>query len=75
VNLGWYDPPEPMPCCRLGEDDPDHDVQACLDESAEAAAEAKAERRTRCSTGTRTNTFHRGLVAVRTAGPPTPSQP
>jgi hypothetical protein len=43
VNLGWYDPPEPMPCCRLGEDDPDHDVQACLDESAEAAAEAKAE--------------------------------
>jgi hypothetical protein len=41
----WYEPPEPPgPCCTEGEDDPDHDVQACLDEQAEAAAEAKAER-------------------------------
>ena len=41
----YYDPPEPPgPCCRLGEDDDDHDVQACLDEQAEAAAEEKAER-------------------------------
>ena len=43
--MSWYDPPEPpLPCCREGEDDEDHDVQACLDEQAEAAAEAKAER-------------------------------
>lgn len=40
----YYDPPETLPCCREGEDDPDHDVQTCLDEQAEAAAEAKAER-------------------------------
>jgi hypothetical protein len=41
----WYDPPEPPgPCCALGEDDPDHDVQQCLDDQAEDAAEAKAER-------------------------------
>jgi len=41
----WYDPPEPPgPCCALGEDDPDHDVQACLAEQAEAAAEDRADR-------------------------------
>ena len=42
----WYDPPEPPgPCCSEGEDDDDHDVEACLSDQAEAAAEAKAERR------------------------------
>jgi hypothetical protein len=41
----WYQPPEPPgPCCREGEDEPDHDVQACLDGQAEDAAEARAER-------------------------------
>lgn len=47
--FGGYDhrlqPPDPPePCCALAEDDPDHDVQACLAEQAEAAAEAKADR-------------------------------
>lgn len=37
----WYEPPEPKPCCAAGEDDEDHDVQACLADSAEAAAEAR----------------------------------
>lgn len=42
----YYDPPDPPePCCALGEDDPDHDSQACMAEQAEAAAEAKAEAR------------------------------
>ncbi len=40
----YYDPPDPVICCAECEDDPDHDVQACLAESAEAAAEAKADR-------------------------------
>lgn len=40
----WYDPPEPRICCALAEDDPDHDREACWEEQAEAAAEAKAER-------------------------------
>lgn len=41
----YYDPPDPPePCCNLYEDDPNHDYQACMDEQAEAAAEAKAER-------------------------------
>jgi hypothetical protein len=41
----YYDPPDPPdPCCAEGEDDESHDVQACLDDQAEAAAEAKAER-------------------------------
>ena len=40
----WYEPPEPVICCSLAEDDPDHDVQACMDEQAESAAEAKADR-------------------------------
>jgi hypothetical protein len=41
----YYDPPEPPePCCFLGEDDPDHDIQACLAEQAEAAAEDRADR-------------------------------
>jgi hypothetical protein len=41
----YYDPPDPPePCCREGEDDPDHDQEACLADQAEAAAEAKAER-------------------------------
>lgn len=41
----YYDPPDPPgPCCREGEDDPDHDAQACLDEQAEAAAEDRADR-------------------------------
>lgn len=40
----WYQPPDPVICCSLAEDDPDHDVEACLEESAEAAAEARAER-------------------------------
>ena len=41
---GWYEPPEPKVCCSLAEDDEDHDVEACLADSAEAAAEARAER-------------------------------
>ena len=41
----WYDPPEPPePCCAEYEDDPDHDWRACMDDQAEAAAEARAER-------------------------------
>ena len=40
----WYEPPEPVICCGLCEEDPDHDSEACLAESAEAAAEEKAER-------------------------------
>lgn len=41
----YYDPPEPPPpCCSDGEDDPDHDVQACLSEQAEADGERRAER-------------------------------
>ncbi len=41
----YYDPPEPpLPCCSLGEDDPDHDVQACMDTQAEDNANAEAER-------------------------------
>ncbi len=40
----WYEPPEPKPCCREAEDDPDHDPVACLAEQAETAAEAKADR-------------------------------
>ncbi len=40
----WYEQPEPVICCALAEDDPDHDSEACLAESAEAAAEARAER-------------------------------
>ena len=40
----WYEPPDPVICCALCEDDPDHDPEACLAESAEAAAELKAER-------------------------------
>ncbi len=40
----YYDPPsEPEPCCLLAEDDPDHDTQACLAASWEAAAEARAD--------------------------------
>ena len=39
----WYDPPEPKLCCALAEDDPDHDVEACLAESAEADAERRWE--------------------------------
>lgn len=37
------EPPEPVVCCRLAEDDPDHDTQACLAEQEEAAAEKRAE--------------------------------
>jgi hypothetical protein len=41
----YWDPPEPPePCCAAGEDDEDHDVEQCLADQAEAAAEAKAER-------------------------------
>jgi hypothetical protein len=40
----YYDPPEPVLCCELAEDDPDHDREACAAEGAEAAAEARAER-------------------------------
>lgn len=40
----WYEPPEPIICCREGEDDPDHDPEACLADQAEAAAEERAER-------------------------------
>lgn len=40
----YYDPPDPPePCCTLAEDDPDHDVQACM--ADQAAAEAKADTR------------------------------
>lgn len=35
-------PPEPVECCSDWED-PEHDWDACLADSAEAAAEAKAE--------------------------------
>ncbi len=41
----WYDPPEPKPCCSLAEDDPDHDSEQCLADSAEAHAEAEADYR------------------------------
>ncbi len=40
----YYEPPEPKICCSECEDDPDHDVEQCLADSAEAAAEARAER-------------------------------
>ena len=40
----YYQPPEPVICCSLCEDDPGHDVEACLADSAEAAAEARADR-------------------------------
>jgi hypothetical protein len=40
----WYEPPEPVLCCHLAEDDPEHDTQACLAEQAEADAERRAER-------------------------------
>jgi hypothetical protein len=40
----WYEPPEPVICCALAEDEEGHDSEACMAESAEAAAEAKAER-------------------------------
>lgn len=47
VNFGppdhWYDQPEPQICCSLAEDNPDHDVQACLAEQAENEAERRAE--------------------------------
>jgi hypothetical protein len=39
----WYDPPEWIPCCADGEDDEDHDVEQCLADQAEEAAERKAE--------------------------------
>ena len=39
----FLEPPEPIICCSECEDDPEHDVQECLDEQDEAAAEAKAE--------------------------------
>ena len=43
--MSWrLEPPEPVLCCHLAEDDEDHDVEAHLAELAEAAAEAKAER-------------------------------
>ena len=42
----WYEPPDvdDRPCCAAGEDDPNYDRQQCLDDQAEDAAEAKAER-------------------------------
>lgn len=41
----YYDPPDPPgPCCAAGEDDEDHDVQACLADQTEAAAEDRADR-------------------------------
>lgn len=40
----WYDPPEPVICCHLAEDDEGHDSEACMADQAEAAAEARAER-------------------------------
>lgn len=40
----WYQPPDPVICCSECEDDPDHDVEACLADQAEAAAEARADR-------------------------------
>jgi hypothetical protein len=40
----WYEPPEPVICCALAEDDPDHDSEQCRADSAEAAAEERAER-------------------------------
>ena len=43
--MTWrLEPPEPVVCCSLAEDDPDHDVEQCLADGAEAAAEARAER-------------------------------
>ena len=39
----WYEPPEPVICCSECEDDPDHDVEACLADQAEEAAERRAE--------------------------------
>lgn len=40
----WYEPPEPVICCALAEDEEGHDSEACLADQAEAAAEARAER-------------------------------
>ncbi len=40
----WYEPPEPVICCELAEDDPEHDSEQCMSDQAEDAAEAKAER-------------------------------
>ena len=41
----YYDPPDPVICCHLAEDEDDHDVEACLQDAAEEAAERKAESR------------------------------
>jgi len=41
----WYEPPEPVICCSLAEDEDDHDVEACLADQAEEAAERRAEAR------------------------------
>jgi hypothetical protein len=40
----WYQPPEPIICCHLAEDDPEHDSEACMAEQAEYAAEVRADR-------------------------------
>lgn len=40
----WYEPPEPVICCALAEDEDGHDPEACMADQAEAAAEARAER-------------------------------
>lgn len=43
-SAAWYEPPEPVICCAVAEDDPEHDREACLADQAESAAEARAER-------------------------------
>ena len=45
-SASWYEPPEPVLCCALAEDEPlnTHDTDACMADQAEAAAEAHAER-------------------------------
>ena len=39
----WYDPPDPVICCPLAEDEPGHDVQECLAGQADADAERRWE--------------------------------
>jgi hypothetical protein len=42
--VSWHEPPEPVICCALAEDDPYRDAVRHLADLAEDAAEARAER-------------------------------
>lgn len=39
----WYEPPEPVICCSLAEDESGHDTDACMADQTEPAAESRAE--------------------------------